>query len=131
MLAPEEVANKPRADIKSTSERTDTDRKRERRQKKKGQGLKQRHQATSEKLKNMQPGLGNKYSKLAVLKARDATKKDNLSSAADVKRKETEKLTKNAFKSSKSFFAKLQDEVHGAKKEKVVKPLHSSKSLML
>ncbi|KAK3923690.1 U3 small nucleolar ribonucleoprotein MPP10 [Frankliniella fusca] len=113
LLAPEEVKAKPKGDVKSQGEKTDTDRKRERRQKKKHQRLvgreREKREATVEKLK---PGLGNKYSKEKAVKMLEKISKDNNVSLIENTRGAP------AVKSSTTFFSQLQDEVNSQMKDK-------------
>ncbi|XP_052128224.1 U3 small nucleolar ribonucleoprotein protein MPP10 [Frankliniella occidentalis] len=113
LLAPEEVKAKPKGDIKSQGEKTDTDRKRERRQKKKHQRLvgreREKREATVAKLK---PGLGNKYSKEKAVKMLEKLSKDSNVSLIENTRGAP------AVKSSSSFFSQLQDEVTSQMKDK-------------
>ncbi|KAI1296691.1 U3 small nucleolar ribonucleoprotein MPP10 [Halotydeus destructor] len=113
LLAPEEVSGKERREVKSQSEKSATDRMRERRMKKANQHAKRIHRESKEKMKQSNPGLGNKYSKLAKIKEMEGAKKSSLKDD-DRGREESSKLTRNAFRSSKGFFAKLQDEVHNS-----------------
>lgn len=100
LLAPEEVSGKLRTDLKADTERDSTDKKRERRHKKKFQRLKHKQLMTKEKTQ-----IGNKYNKLQSLQKLSAAKKGDLS--IDFKQDKNK-----ALKSSKSFFAKLNDEIH-------------------
>lgn len=115
LLAPEEVKAKPKGEVKSTTEKTSTDRKRDRRQKKLKQRQRRLDRESREKaVAKANPGLGNKYSKLEALK--------KLKHEKDVTLLE-ESRNKNSkdLKSSKKFFEKLQDQVSNHIQSKVKK----------
>jgi U3 small nucleolar RNA-associated protein MPP10 len=110
LLAPQEIQTQTKGEIKGKAERTETDRKRERRQKKKGQKLKRISREEKAKLK----GLGLRNIKLA----------ENISKSN--KRKKSEDGIESfenskELKSSKAFFAKLQNQVDTHIKQVVVK----------
>ncbi|XP_013774180.2 U3 small nucleolar ribonucleoprotein protein MPP10-like [Limulus polyphemus] len=69
LLAPEEVKARPKGEVKSNTEKTNTDRKRDRRQKKLKQRQRKLDRESREKaVAKLNPGLGNKYSKIEALK---------------------------------------------------------------
>jgi len=92
------------------AERSDTDRKRERRQKKKKQKFKRIAQEERAQLK----GLGHRNVKLAenIVKSSKGNKKSNSSKDPTESFQNTKEL-----KSSKAFFAKLQNQVQTQIKE--------------
>ncbi|RWS27748.1 U3 small nucleolar ribonucleoprotein MPP10-like protein [Leptotrombidium deliense] len=98
LLAPEEVAGKVRGDLKAETERDATDKKRDRRHKKKFQKLKYRQQVNKEKTQK-----GTKYSKMEASNTLKSAKKGELN---------MDSMKSKELKSSKNFFAKLNDEVH-------------------
>lgn len=102
MLAPQEIQDHVKGAIKGKEERTSTDKNRERRKKKKKQHL--RRLAQEEKARRK--GLGLRNIKLAEgivksqQKANDNSNVDNYSTSSQ---------NKKELKSSKAFFAKLQE----------------------
>ncbi|XP_071439765.1 U3 small nucleolar ribonucleoprotein protein MPP10 [Hetaerina americana] len=104
LLAPEEVKAKPRGDVVGKGERSETDKKRERRQKKLRQRSRRIAREQREKaVSKLNPGLGNKYSKEKAIKMLEkVSKEDNV---------ELLEGHQKVVKSSKAFFAQLQDEV--------------------
>ncbi|RWS06204.1 U3 small nucleolar ribonucleoprotein MPP10-like protein [Dinothrombium tinctorium] len=117
LLAPEEVVDKPRAELKATSEKDSTDKKRERRLKKKLQGRKFKHQQMKAKMQT-----GSNYTKLEISQKVKEAKK------ADLKNEENKEL-KSALKSSKAFFAKLQDQIHNSAQVKKAKKKEKQTSI--
>jgi len=112
LLAPKEILAPSKGEIKTTTERTSTDRKRERRLKKKKQHLKRL--AQEEKARSRRLGLQNiKLAENVVKKAKKG--EESISSTKELK-------------SSKAFFTKLQDQVTGHVKNIVSKQLAKSES---
>ncbi|KAK3098861.1 hypothetical protein FSP39_023805 [Pinctada imbricata] len=109
LLAPEEVKNKTKGELKGKLELSDTDRQRARRQKKVKQRMRKKEKEKREKLvEKLNPGLGNKYSKEKAMK--ELEKKQAGKSVTVIKEgkgtfKDNKKLT-----SSKSFFTQLQED---------------------
>ncbi|GFN92137.1 U3 small nucleolar ribonucleoprotein protein mpp10 [Plakobranchus ocellatus] len=69
LLAPEEVKEKIKGDLKADDERDSTDKKRDRRHKKTEKRLRNKAKEAREKVvEKMKPGLGNKYSKAKAIK---------------------------------------------------------------
>ncbi|CAB4017045.1 U3 small nucleolar ribonucleo MPP10 [Paramuricea clavata] len=103
LLAPEEVYDKQRVEVKSQGEMTKQDRNRERRVKKRRQRLAAKEKEKIQKaIERTNPGLGNKYSKA---KAMESLKKDKTSTIVGEKRRDS------SLTSSSGFFNKLQDSV--------------------
>ncbi len=98
LLAPEEIMAKSKRPELGSTEKTTTDRKRERRLKKKQKRLKILERKQREKIvSKLRPGLGNKYSAVALEKKLRA-------------REENERVD-NSLRSSSKFFAQLQEQV--------------------
>ncbi|XP_046661636.1 U3 small nucleolar ribonucleoprotein protein MPP10 isoform X1 [Homalodisca vitripennis] len=113
LLAPQEVkGKKQKGELKSKEEMTDTDKKRARRLKKTRQRQRQRDRLRAAKeISKINPGLGNKYSKLRAEKqVLDVTNNNNVTMVEESKEK--------TVKSSTAFFNKLQDEVKNQIKSK-------------
>nr|CAG4643346.1 EOG090X09DZ [Ilyocryptus agilis] len=105
LLAPEEVQEHVRGEVKSTSEKEKTDRLRERRKKKAAQRLKHREKERLEKAVNKaNPGMGNKHAReRAIQQLQKAEKEGTVSLIKDGRQK--------APKSSTAFFNQLQEDV--------------------
>ena len=99
LLAPEEIFDKQKTELKGATELTKEDRKHKRRLKKKRQHLAAKGNKKTE-------GLANKYTKEKPKKL----KKENVNSEGNEDKK--------AFTSSSAFFAKLQDSVRNEIKGK-------------
>ena len=111
LLAPEEVYDKQKGEMKGTSELTKTDRKHERRVKKKRKRLAAKNKEKVGKVvEKMKPGLGNKYSKAKVV---EKLKRGGKNTALTETNQE-----KRSLSSSSAFFAKLQDSVREQIQEK-------------
>ena len=77
LLAPEEVQEHVRGELKSTTEKEKTDRLRERRQKKASQRMKQKERERVEKaVSKANPGLGNKHARNRVLEKLQKAEKE-------------------------------------------------------
>lgn len=116
LLAPEEVKDKRRGELKGKTEQTETDKKSQRRMKKaekrKRVREKKKRQALVEKLN---PGLGNKYSKERALK--ELEKSSKLGSGVTML-KDEKNSTKQKLSSSKSFFTQLQEDAQSQIKKR-------------
>uniref|UniRef100_A0A1B6FTY7 U3 small nucleolar ribonucleoprotein protein MPP10 n=2 Tax=Cuerna arida TaxID=1464854 RepID=A0A1B6FTY7_9HEMI len=113
LLAPQEVkGKKQKGELMSKEEMTVTDKKRARRLKKTRQRQRQRDRLRAAKeISKINPGLGNKYSKLRAEKqVLDVTNNNNVTMMEESKEK--------TVKSSTAFFNKLQDEVKSQIKSK-------------
>ena len=111
LLAPEEVYDKQKGEMKGTSELTKTDRKHERRVKKKRKRLAAKNKEKVGKVvEKIKPGLGNKYSKAKVVEKLKRGGKNTALTETDQEKK--------SLSSSSSFFAKLQDSVREQIQEK-------------
>uniref|UniRef100_A0A1B6LZ90 U3 small nucleolar ribonucleoprotein protein MPP10 n=1 Tax=Graphocephala atropunctata TaxID=36148 RepID=A0A1B6LZ90_9HEMI len=113
LLAPQEIrGKKPKRELMSKEEMTSTDKKRARRLKKTKQRQRQRDRLkTAKDVSKINPGLGNKYSKLrAEQQVLDVTNNNNVTKMEESKEK--------TVKSSTAFFNKLQDEVKSQIKSK-------------
>ena len=115
LLAPQEIVDKKRGEDIGASERTETDKKRDRRLKKSKQRKVEKAKRQKEKLVDkLNPGLGNKHSKKAVMKQIEQAEKEG--------KVKTIKDKNKAVKSSTAFFNQLQNEamsvVGDAKKSK-------------
>ncbi|XP_046580189.1 U3 small nucleolar ribonucleoprotein protein MPP10-like [Haliotis rubra] len=107
LLAPEEVKEKAKRDLKGETERTTEDKKRDHRAKKERKRARQKEREQREKLvSKLNPGLGNKYSKEKAL--RDLEKMGKSDSSVTVMKSDS---SKTSLTSSSAFFTKLQDEV--------------------
>ncbi|GFS10750.1 U3 small nucleolar ribonucleoprotein protein MPP10 [Elysia marginata] len=131
LLAPEEVKEKVRHDLKAVEERDSTDKKRDRRQKKKEKREKKKAKDAREKVvEKMNPGLGNKYSKAKAIKKLEQISKFDKS--VSLIKDDNKKLS-----SSSAFFNQLQEEVQTnvrakkALKAKKKKPVVNASKLML
>ncbi|XP_065566235.1 U3 small nucleolar ribonucleoprotein protein MPP10-like isoform X2 [Artemia franciscana] len=100
LLAPEEIKEKPRGEVKGQTERTITDKKRERRMKKSLQHDKRLRKEDRERENK------DSNNKTAALEKLVKSHKEGKISTL----KEIDKI-ENSLKSSRAFFAKLQDEV--------------------
>lgn len=107
LLAPEEVKEKNKAgDIKTTAEKTATDKKRERRKKKFQKRLKIKEKEKRRKaLEKSNPDKAGKYSKAAASETLKQLTKAGRASLLKDEGKD------KALKSSQAFFSKLQDQV--------------------
>lgn len=105
LLAPEE-AHEKKVEIKGDAEKTDTDRKRERRSKKLHQRMKAKDKKKKKLIKQLNPGLGNKYAKKKALERIEKESK-TIKNVSVIKEDSGEK----ALKSSSAFFSRLHDEV--------------------
>ncbi|XP_013385901.1 U3 small nucleolar ribonucleoprotein protein MPP10 [Lingula anatina] len=107
LLAPEEIQEKPKGDVKGKSEATGTDRKHERRLKKKVKRLKEKEKKKRQKLiEKLKPGLSNKHSKKKALKELEKQEK----SSKNLTVIKEDKSRKAGLTSSKAFFTQLQEE---------------------
>nr|CAG4634917.1 EOG090X09DZ [Alona affinis] len=106
LLAPEEVQDHVRGELKSSTEKEKTDRLRDRRQKKSAQRLKHKERERAEKaVSKANPGLGNKHARNRALEnLQKAEKEGTVSLIKDSGRQK-------APKSSTAFFNQLQEEV--------------------
>ena len=103
-LAPEEIHDKQRTEIKGTMEMTDTDRKRERREKKLRKRRIAKEKETRKNLaQKLNPRLEDKYNKQEALEKLKKSGKNTITS-------ETETVTDLSLKSSTAFFTRLQEE---------------------
>ncbi|KAI0233637.1 U3 small nucleolar ribonucleoprotein MPP10 [Lamellibrachia satsuma] len=115
MLAPQEIQEKAKKELKGPTEKTEADRKRDLRIKKKAQRerrLNREHKEKIVKKKNL--GLGNKYAKEQAM--REMEKQGKVSKSVHVI-KDDNKAKKN-LTSSKQFFGQLQEEVNAHVKNK-------------
>ncbi|XP_041464513.1 U3 small nucleolar ribonucleoprotein protein MPP10-like [Lytechinus variegatus] len=133
LLAPEEIKDKEKGELKGKTERTSEDRNRDLRKKKQRQRARAKDRERKEKLvEKLNPGLGNKYSKKAAMERLEKSSKAPSSTTTIVKDMEN---TKGNLKSSKAFFSKLQEEVvsevHGFKTKKKKKKVMSGTQLKL
>lgn len=109
LLAPEEIQEKSKAEVKGVTEKTHTDKLRERKKKKAKKREQQKEREKRQKLvEKMNPGLGNKYSKEKALKKLEKESKSNTSGLTLIKEGGKEKSNRT---SSKTFFTQLQEEV--------------------
>ncbi|XP_071098708.1 U3 small nucleolar ribonucleoprotein protein MPP10-like [Haliotis cracherodii] len=107
LLAPEEVKEKAKRDLKGETERTTEDKKRDHREKKERKRARRKEREQREKLvSKLNPGLGNKYSKEKAL--RDLEKIGKSDSSVTLMKSDS---SKTSLTSSSAFFTKLQDEV--------------------
>ncbi|XP_046378079.2 U3 small nucleolar ribonucleoprotein protein MPP10-like [Haliotis rufescens] len=107
LLAPEEVKEKAKRDLKGETERTTEDKKRDHREKKERKRVRRKEREQREKLvSKLNPGLGNKYSKEKAL--RDLEKIGKSDSSVTLMKSDS---SKTSLTSSSAFFTKLQDEV--------------------
>jgi len=113
LLAPAEVVDKKKGELKEDEEKTKTDKKRQRREKKaiKRAAIKEREKREALVAK-INPGLGNKYSKQKAIKKLEEAEKQG--KVVNIKTKEKDKTVKT----SKAFFTSLQEEVKTHMKEK-------------
>ncbi|XP_061172325.1 U3 small nucleolar ribonucleoprotein protein MPP10-like isoform X2 [Saccostrea echinata] len=120
LLAPEEIKDKKRGELKGKTEETETDRKSQRRNKKaekrKRLREKKRRQALVEKLN---PGLGNKYSKEKAIKELEKSSK---SGSGVTMLKEDKHAGKQKLGSSRSFFTQLQEDAQSQIKKRKTGP---------
>ncbi|XP_005092725.1 U3 small nucleolar ribonucleoprotein protein MPP10 [Aplysia californica] len=116
LLAPEEVYEKKKGDVKANEERTSTDKKRALRQKKRDKRERKKAKEAREKVvQKMNPGLGNKYSKEKARKELEQLSKSDRN--VTMIKGDRQKLG-----SSTAFFSQLQDEVQtNVKAKKVTK----------
>ncbi|XP_028417309.1 U3 small nucleolar ribonucleoprotein protein MPP10-like [Dendronephthya gigantea] len=115
LLAPEEIFDKQKTEVKSQGEMTKQDRNRERRGKKRKQRFAAKEKAKLQKvIEKTNPGLGNKYGKA---KALESLKKDKSSTIVDEKKRDS------SLTSSSGFFTQLQDSV----KEEIHKKTQNGK----
>ncbi|CAL1546139.1 unnamed protein product [Lymnaea stagnalis] len=129
LLAPEEIREKQRGDLKAVDEKSSTDKKRDRRHKKQEKRERKKAKEAREKVvEKLKPGLGNKYSKAKALKQLEQISKSDKN--VTVIKGEHRKLA------STSFFTQLQEEVQtnarakkGAK-EKTKKIVDASKLML-
>ncbi|XP_022108568.1 U3 small nucleolar ribonucleoprotein protein MPP10-like [Acanthaster planci] len=133
LLAPEEIQEKSKAELKGDTERTASDRKQALRQKKQRQRTRAKEKLKKQRaVEKLKPGMGNKYSAKSALQRLEQDSKLPSSKMTIIKDDRKEKM----LKSSKSFFGRLQDEVtseiRGVKtKKKAPKQTVSSKKLKL
>jgi len=113
LLAPAEVVDKKKGELKEDEEKTKTDKKRQRREKKaiKRAAIKEREKREALVAK-INPGLGNKYSKQKAIKKLEEAEKQG--KVVNIKTKEKDRTVKT----SKAFFTSLQEEVKTHMKEK-------------
>ena len=117
-LAPEEVAAPSRHAPVSEIERSREDRKRSRRQKKRAMSHKMVLRA--QKLVNKSnPGMGNRYSKRKLMEALTDAKKMQ-GQREQLIRDERERKRDKSFRSSKSFFSKLEEQARNEIKHRSV-----------
>ncbi|XP_062616341.1 U3 small nucleolar ribonucleoprotein protein MPP10-like [Saccostrea cucullata] len=120
LLAPEEIKDKKKGELKGKTEETETDKKSQRRNKKtekrKRQREKKRRQALVEKLN---PGLGNKYSKEKAIKELEKSSK---SGSGVTMLKEDKTAGKQKLGSSRSFFTQLQEDAQSQIKKRKAGP---------
>lgn len=103
LLAPEEVYDKQRTEVKGKGEMTKQDRNHERRAKKRRQRLAAKEKAKLQKIiEKTKPGLGNKYSRENAMKSLEKDKSSMIVG---------EKSRDASLTSSSGFFTKLQDNV--------------------
>jgi len=116
LLAPAEIVEKEKGELKEGEDRDKTDKNRERRDKKAKKRAVRKERENREKLiDKINPGMGNKYSKQRALReVEEAEKQGKLSTIKD-------KGDVRSMKSSTSFFSQLQEEVKTHVKEKRVK----------
>ncbi|XP_052283168.1 U3 small nucleolar ribonucleoprotein protein MPP10-like isoform X2 [Dreissena polymorpha] len=115
LLAPEEIKDKVKGEMKGDSEKTKSDRLRERQKKKKEKRIKRKEKDQRQKLiEKLNPGLGNKYSKDRAL--RELEKESKAPSSHVTLLKDTKE--KSGLTSSKNFFSQLQEEVSAGIKSK-------------
>ncbi|XP_038072485.1 U3 small nucleolar ribonucleoprotein protein MPP10-like [Patiria miniata] len=133
LMAPEEIQEKSKSELKGDTERTSTDRKQALREKNKRQRVRAKERLMKQRaVEKLKPGMGNKYSMKGALQRLEQDSKLPSSKTTIIKDDKREK----ALKSSKSFFGRLQDEVtselRGVKtKKKLQKQPMSSKKLKL
>ncbi|XP_060603484.1 U3 small nucleolar ribonucleoprotein protein MPP10-like [Ruditapes philippinarum] len=109
LLAPEEIKDKERQEVKGSTEKTASDRLRDRKIKKKKQRTRKKEKERREKLvEQLNPGLGNKYSKE---KALQKLEKESRSDAHGITMIKGDKKERTGLTSSKAFFTQLQEEV--------------------
>ncbi|XP_059155954.1 U3 small nucleolar ribonucleoprotein protein MPP10-like [Physella acuta] len=114
LLAPEEVLEKRKGELKAKDEKTATDKNRERRQKKKEKKERKKAKEAREKVvEKLKPGLGNKYSKAKALKQLEQISKSDKN--VTLIKGDNKKMS-----SSTSFFTQLQEEVQTNNKAKKV-----------
>uniref|UniRef100_A0A0B7ACZ0 U3 small nucleolar ribonucleoprotein protein MPP10 n=2 Tax=Arion vulgaris TaxID=1028688 RepID=A0A0B7ACZ0_9EUPU len=130
LLAPEEIYEKKKGDLKAADERSSTDKKRARRQKKKEKQERRKAKEAREKVVDkLKPGLGNKYSKAKALKQLEEISKTDRN--VTMIKGDQKKMS-----SSTSFFTQLQEEVQTnaktkkASKEKKKKIVDASKLML-
>jgi len=113
LLAPAEVVDKKKGELKEDEEKTKTDKKRQRREKKaiKRAAIREREKREALVAK-INPGLGNKYSKQKAIKKLEEAEKQG--KVVNIKTKEKDRTVKT----SKAFFTSLQEEVKTHMKEK-------------
>ncbi|XP_071793999.1 U3 small nucleolar ribonucleoprotein protein MPP10-like [Asterias amurensis] len=134
LLAPEEIQEKPKVELKGDSEKTSTDKKQALRKKKKTQRVRARDQEKKQRaVEKLRPGLGNKYSMKGALKKLEQDSKMPSSKTTFIKSKSG---AEKSLTSSKTFFGRLQDEVSSElkgvkKKRKTPQQTLSSKKLKL
>lgn len=116
LLAPAEVVEKEKGELKEGEDRDKTDKNRERRDKKSKKRAARKERENREKLiDKINPGMGNKYSKERALREiEEAEKQGKLTTIKD-------KGDVKSVKSSISFFSQLQEEVKTHVKEKRLK----------
>ncbi|KAK0070159.1 U3 small nucleolar ribonucleoprotein MPP10 [Biomphalaria pfeifferi] len=127
LLAPEEVYEKKKGELKADDERTETDKNRARRVKKVQKRERKKAKEAREKLvEKLKPGLGNKYSKAKALKQLEQISKSDKNITL-IKGDKEKKL------SSTSFFNQLQDQTKVTQtnvKPKLKKVVDSSKIML-
>ncbi|XP_041362617.1 U3 small nucleolar ribonucleoprotein protein MPP10-like [Gigantopelta aegis] len=131
LLAPHEIQEKEKGELKGKQEKSVADRKRERRNKK---AMKRQRRLDKEKrekvVSRMNPGLGNKYSKEKAMK--DLEKQSKLAKNVTVIK---DSASRKAVGSSTAFFTQLQEEVTShiqkSKEKKVAKKTDRSSALKL
>lgn len=131
LMAPQEIMDKAKFDIKSSTERTETDKKHERRLKKKNQSRKRKFEEMKEKTNNKVTSK-NKYNKIEILKKLKETK--NVTLADDLLNNDVISKKRTDLTSSKAFFNKLQDKMDAANSSNPTKKKSvnwSSKNLKL
>ncbi|XP_063432396.1 U3 small nucleolar ribonucleoprotein protein MPP10-like [Mytilus trossulus] len=110
ILAPEEIKEKMKGELKATTEKSETDKKRERRTKKNMKKKKRKEKNQREKLiEKLNPGLGNRYSKEKAQK--ELEKQSKSGKGVTMIKNHDKSKKKSSLTSSKSFFTQLQEEV--------------------